>query len=55
MLRKLFWRELNLVHEGQATKQWKSLEAPIDLPHQPGAEQSSAEPAAMKNPMAAQA
>lgn len=35
-LRKLFWRELDLVQAGQPTKEWKALEKPVELPHQPG-------------------
>lgn len=38
MLRRMFMRELDLVREGQATKDWKSLNEPFDLPHQPGQE-----------------
>ncbi|MDR0480284.1 MAG: Rieske 2Fe-2S domain-containing protein [Gallionellaceae bacterium] len=37
-LRKVFWRELDLIREGQVTKDWKSLDKPMDLPHQPGEE-----------------
>lgn len=37
-LRKLFWRELDLLRDGKPTKPWRSLEKPVELPHQPGAE-----------------
>lgn len=37
-LRKLFWRELDLLQDGQATKGWKSLQKPLELPRQPGAQ-----------------
>lgn len=37
-LRKLFWRELDLLHAGQPIKTWSSLDEPVELPHQPGDE-----------------
>ncbi|CAJ48214.1 putative iron-sulphur containing oxygenase [Bordetella avium 197N] len=36
-LRKLFWRELDLLRDGKETKQWVSLDEAVELPHQPGA------------------
>ncbi len=39
MLRRIFFRELDLIREGQEVKQWKSLEQPVVLPTQPGAEE----------------
>ncbi|TCP07453.1 Rieske 2Fe-2S domain-containing protein [Caldimonas thermodepolymerans] len=37
-LRKIFWRELDLIREGKPTKQWSRLEEPLTLPTQPGEE-----------------
>lgn len=53
-LRKLFWRELDLVRDGEPTKQWQSLEQPVDLPHQPGAAAGSDESAKVPAMAAAQ-
>jgi 5,5'-dehydrodivanillate O-demethylase len=41
-LRKLFWRELDLVHAGQPTKTWAALPHAVELPHQPGDEAPAA-------------
>ena len=41
-LRKLFWRELDLVHAGQPTKAWAALPHAVELPHQPGDEAPAA-------------
>ena len=37
-LRRLFWRELDLVQANQPTKPWRSLQAPMELPQQPRAQ-----------------
>ncbi len=41
-LRRIFWRELDLIRDGKPTKQWQPLDEPLVLPHQPGAEENKA-------------
>jgi 5,5'-dehydrodivanillate O-demethylase len=36
-LRRLFWRELDAIRAGGATKQWRRLQVPTELTTQPGA------------------
>jgi 5,5'-dehydrodivanillate O-demethylase len=36
-LRRMFWRELDAIRSGGATKQWRRLPAPAELTKQPGA------------------
>ncbi|ANY15083.1 Rieske 2Fe-2S domain-containing protein [Bordetella pseudohinzii] len=43
-LRKIFWRELDLLRDGKQTKAWKALEKPVDLPLQPGEEGGAGQP-----------
>lgn len=41
-LRRLFWRELDLLQSDQPTKAWRSLNRPLELPRQPGAQKATA-------------
>ncbi len=38
LLRRIFWREMDKIHRGEAVKQWRRLEEPVDLPVQGAAE-----------------
>jgi hypothetical protein len=38
LLRRLFWREMERLKVGEATKQWRRLEEATDLPVQGAAE-----------------